>query len=140
MFAYGNCDAVLEREGAGLVTLHGTVPADVAMTRMAESDVLLSQGNLNSALTPSKIFDCVSTGRPVIHFAYEAGDPYVDYLERYGNGLVVQIGSDVDLAAQQVVDFIEHQGARRRTYDEVRSMFPEAAPEAFVDTLLAGVR
>ncbi|MDT2712546.1 hypothetical protein [Enterococcus dongliensis] len=61
------------------------------------SDILVSIGNIDISQTPSKIFEYIGTGKPIIHFYRDNSDPIINVLKKYGNALVInQFGNKLD--------------------------------------------
>ncbi len=49
------------------ITIHGLVSRERAITAMIDSDILLNINNSTPNLIPSKIYDYISTGKPIIN-------------------------------------------------------------------------
>ena len=65
------------------VHLHGGVPKEAVMAAMNAASVLINFGNSMSNQTPSKIFDYISTGKPIINFSINENDSSLHYLKQY---------------------------------------------------------
>ena len=136
LYSYGNCEALIrEPRYANFVHAHGRVSPDVAIDAMRHADFLVTQGNDSENVTPSKLFDCMSTGRPIIHFYYRDSDPYLKYLARYGLGHAVRIGSDMVESASSLRDFMDASRGTRVDYMSLKRTFPECTPAHFSDAL-----
>jgi glycosyltransferase involved in cell wall biosynthesis len=140
-YSYGNCEELI-RQGrySSWLRAHGRVPPDEAEHAMRDADVHVTQANRNRELLPSKIFDCMSTGKPIIHFYHYNDDPYLDYLRRYGLGLAIRIGSDPQEAAQAIASFIESRGNERVSYPTLIERFRECTPEWFGKLVMESIR
>ena len=135
IYSYGNCeDQVRDERYARFVRAHGRVSPDEAISAMRRVDFLVTQGNDSRAVTPSKIFDCMSTGLPIVHFYYRDDDPYLEYLRKYGLGHAILIGSDEAEAAESLGRFVDARN-RRVEYAAVARTFPECTPEHFCSML-----
>jgi len=129
LYSYGNCEALIrEQRYASFVRANGRVSPDEAIEAMQHADFLVTQGNDSDDVTPSKLFDCMSTGRPIIHFCYRDSDPYIKYLARYGLGHTVRIGSDIVESASSLRDFMDSSRGARIDFMSLSRAFPECMP------------
>ena len=69
------------------------------------ADVLINLGNKSLNQTPSKIFDYIGTGRPIVNFHSLKNDTSKRYLEQYPNKL--NIFEDSDLIMEETKKFID---------------------------------
>ena len=91
----GDCNDILEEasvQSNQSIVFHGMQSHDVAMKYINNADVLLSIGNLNSPMVPSKIYEYMSTGKPIVHIYFSENDPCILPLKIYGNALIVHNG------------------------------------------------
>lgn len=92
----GDCEELLnkaERDSNGVVKYLGMQPHDIAMDYLARADILLSIGNAESPMAPSKIYEYMSTGKPIVHTYTYDGDPCIAPLKKYGNALLIRDGN-----------------------------------------------
>lgn len=139
VYSYGNCEDVLKSGRWPLVHPHGQVSPDVAVDAMRQADVLLTQGNTSSELSPSKIYDCMSTGLPIIHFHSTDDDGYLPILRAYELAICVRIGSDMTNAADKVRSFLLASAGQRVPFEHVTRTFADCTPESVVAKLLAAL-
>lgn len=86
--------------------LHGHVPKETCDRAVRQADVLVSIGNDVTNMSPSKVVEYMTSGRPIVHFAQSALDPSLDALRRYGNALVLFADRPLDdTAAGSFFDF-----------------------------------
>lgn len=76
---------------------------------LRESAILISIGNSHSKMIPSKTFEYISTGKPIIHFYSSDEDTSILHFERYGNCLLVDTRLDLDNNINSVLAFIESE-------------------------------
>lgn len=72
------------------VILHGQVTKDECDKAVDNADILVNIGNAVYNQTPSKLFDYMGTGKPIINFSYSEEDTSLWYLKHYG--LFLNIG------------------------------------------------
>lgn len=106
---------------------HGWIVESELVSLLRKSDVLISLGNLESHLIPSKLFKYMSTGKPIMHFCLTENDPCIDYLIKYGNARIIHSGTIYDdNNLNDVVKFVENGTVIDRN---LKNTFPKCFPE-----------
>lgn len=103
----GDCDDILEqarRDSDQRIDFLGMQTYEIAQNLMASADILLSIGNNESPMAPSKIYEYMSTGKPIIHFYTDTDDPCIIPLSNYGNALLVS--EKKEICIKKLIDFI----------------------------------
>ena len=120
-----------EIDSNGAVKYLGMQPHDTAIQYIASADVLLSIGNVESPMAPSKIYEYMATGKPIIHtYTYEK-DPCIEPLNKYGNSLILK--NDDKNALEKAMIFINQ--ITILNYEEVRSKFLTSTPYYSADLI-----
>lgn len=133
-YGHSDCDVILEEYSVkypGHVTRHGLVTHQEAVNAIAEADILLSIGNAHTQMAPSKIFEQMSSGKPIIHTYAEETDPCLQELQKYGNALCVDINhvEDADLCG-----FVSN--LRNLDNEELAHKFKEATSVYSIDLFM----
>lgn len=63
---------------------------DTALFNLEKADILVNIGNTVEFQTPAKIFEYMSTGKPIIHFTKIKNDPVLNYLNLYTKKLIIK--------------------------------------------------
>lgn len=129
----GESSGLLEGAG-GFVRDMGCLPPDVCDGELGRADVLLSIGNRDSNLVPSKLFKYLSCGKPIVHVRRGDSDSCLPYLERYPLALVVD-DSDPRGLRRAVEGFLARLEKTPPFEIELSRLFPEATPEYTVGAL-----
>lgn len=106
---------------------HGWVQEKQLRTFLRKADVLISLGNTESHLIPSKLFTYMATGKPIIHFCITEEDPCISYLKRYGNAYIM-FASDV-LNIVKLDELYHFIANRHSTSIDLRKIFPRCFPD-----------
>lgn len=116
-------------------SFYGSVTKEEADKAIAQSDYILSVGNRNANQSPSKIFECLATGKPIIHFYYYNQDSVISILQRYPNSLCIQItdGTTED-ALVKLRKFLE-KDCQLLSFEDVKSLYPDALPETTANVI-----
>lgn len=129
-------------ESNGMLEMYGDVVHDLGILEpsvcdheVAASDVLLSIGNRDPYLVPSKLFKYMSSGKPIIHIKRGRADCCQPYLDRYPLSLVVD---DVDSESlkDSVEEFLNHLQSIESFEFDPAELFPEATPLHTVEALV----
>lgn len=142
-FSRGDCEEKLieyERITKGGIKRHGFLESKIAISAILDSDVLISVGTQDSEMIPSKIFEYMSTGKPIIHFYKQDNDVCIPYYNNYPLSLCLkedynQLNSNIE----KVLEFIEKTKGKRVNIDEVRESFAMNTPNytaAFIDNII----
>lgn len=112
----------------------GRVDHDLALRYEAQADILINIGNTNPNMTPSKIFEYMSFGKPIVSTMAVEQEPSRAYLERYSMALLLDERKDTPKsAAAQLTKF----AATVRPVDQAQvfETFYPNTPAAFVEFL-----
>jgi hypothetical protein len=93
-FTRGSCEEDLlnyQNETGGAVIRHGFIEHSQINNIIANTDFLINLGVSNSTAISSKIFDYMSTGKPIIHFYYHDDDVNLSYFEKYELSLMIKM-------------------------------------------------
>lgn len=130
IYGYGNCDRILNRyvtKYPDIISYKGSVTPDCAKEILKNADIILTIGNTKSRLVPSKLFDCVSTGNPIIHFFFEEDD-YVDRLKKYSLSECIDLRDNKDENAKKVSDFIKIAKGKKLNFKDIEKSFKKCTP------------
>lgn len=118
------------------VELLGSVSHEKAIQMMLEADILINFGNNNSMMTPSKIFEYMSVGKPIITTAPIEDEPSLKYLKYYPSCLVLyEQKMDKDEASEKIEDFVKKHKDRVCNMYELKEQFYLNTPRAFLEII-----
>ena len=84
---------------------HGWVKEETLNEALINADILLSVGNSEKYLIPSKLFKYMTTGKPILHFLSTEKDPCIPYLNCYKNSFMVN-KDNLDNTKKELTDFV----------------------------------
>lgn len=131
----GDCTDTIENyanKSNGLIKYHGMIEHDKVVKYMDDCDVLLSVGNKNSPMVPSKIYEYMATGKPIIHIYYDESDSCIKPLEKYENSLLIRDG-DIN-AEKKILPFLSK--LTTLPYKVVKEKFLTSTPEYTINEIL----
>lgn len=86
----------------------GPVSHQQAVAHMASADYLVNIGNNLAYMVPSKIFEYMSFGKPVISTVKIPNDPCLPYLKQYGNALALEEWASVSENGNKLRQFVHN--------------------------------
>lgn len=121
--------------GCDRVTLCERLSHDECLSLIGKSDILLNIGNIAENQIPSKLFEYISSGLPIVHFQQIESDPALPLLERYPNALVLRGSGECE--RDRFEEFCRSCAGVRVPFDEICRIFPEytegAISESFAE-------
>lgn len=132
--------AAAQRVLGGRLVLPGRVPIAEGRALQADADVLLSLGNAVDNQVPSKLFEYMGSGKPLLHLAASRQDPCCGDLRRYPLALVLFADEGVTPAVTaRLAGWLAGVRGKRLPYGEVAALFPGHTPERAAADFLDGV-
>ena len=102
------------------------------------ADVLVNIGNAVDNQMPSKIFEYISTGKPIINICKSGDCPTLKYMEKYPAALNLfeeDIGTSLRDCARQVREFCRKYKGQRVPAETIRELYAENTFDHFAGTL-----
>ena len=117
------------------VKIIGRCPHHEVIEYEKDADIFLNIGNTISSMTPSKIFEYMSLGKPIISTTPIKEDPSLAYLRKYPLSLILEESSNIKESAHNVHKFIEDNKGSDVPYEQLHTEFYVNTAEAFFHTL-----
>lgn len=93
---------------------------DTALYNMLHADILVNVGNTVEHQVPGKIFEYMSTGKPILHFSKIENDPALKYLKRYPKVLIVKEWKmDGGIDPAEIEEFCKANRSTQIAFEEV---------------------
>ncbi len=92
-YGSGDCNNILnsyKNKFPNKVFNHGYISHERVIEEIYSAKILLSIGNKGTQMAPSKIFEYMATGKPIIHVYFENIDPCIEPLLKYGNAIIIK--------------------------------------------------
>ena len=140
-YSLGSAQSLVEKAAQSRKNLfsHGQVSGSIAHQVMNTADLLLSIGNNDNTQMPSKIFEYMSTGKPILHFAQVPDDRTVRILKRYPMAhIVFRDSGNTEYQRREAYRFISDNRKKQIGFDEIRTCFQEADVKNIVSEFFMG--
>lgn len=95
-YSAGNCEHIIEdyKNTSSNIYQHGFVTHTESMDAIKKAKFLVNIGNKGTDMVPSKLFEYMSTGKPIIHFYYDESDSCIPYLLKYPMALIIKMDEE----------------------------------------------
>lgn len=113
---------------------YGTLPLEKSYEIQRKCKGLISIGNTDVTQTPSKIFEYICTGKPIVHFFYDKHDRCIELLKRYGNSICIDLNHYDANDISKLETFISK--SHMIDNSEIKNIFKEADPSFTVQLIL----
>ena len=124
-------------DGLPRVHWHERLPLEMCLGAMCKADVLINLGNLCSNQTPSKVFDYMGAGRPIVNLYGIDADTSMAALSRYPMRLNVRNKAALDPADVAAFSaFCRENAGKRIAFSEVAARYPELTADACAQTFV----
>ena len=139
---YGSgCEGVLaeykKRMGDSLI-LHGRVPRSIVLEAICRADILLNIGNTVTNQVPSKVFEYIGTGKPIISFYTSDQDTSKVYLDSYDFTLLLKEEWDhsaLDANVKKVIEFCKENLGQEISYKEIELKYHDYTLKAVTEKI-----
>jgi hypothetical protein len=113
----------------------GLISFEEGQKKLNMADILISLGNRDSDMVPSKTFEYISYCKPIIHFYTFEGDPVIPVLEKYPLALLLNSNRPINELVEKTAIFIKSAYGKRISTTLVRQLFIENTPEFSVELI-----
>jgi hypothetical protein len=125
---YGKADAQIQELWKGRyqrlrIIEHGWVDEAVLNGALLSADVLVSVGNHDRHLIPSKLFKYMTTGKKIVHLSFSQHDPCIPYLQKYENYFLL------DAAHMDEERLVHFSTAAEYRINSAATLFPTCIPQ-----------
>ena len=118
----------------GTIVYHDYIPLSELHTMYRHADYLLNVSHINANMVPSKIFEYMSYGKPIISTYVTDGDAAQRYVSRYPEGICIDLKKPVERNVVVLNDFMrrEHNSVE---FEWVKEEFKDNTPERFLEVI-----
>lgn len=139
-YIIGNCFDIVNRYADTLperIINHGSVDKETANLMLVQSDILISIAENKGIQISSKIFEYMSSGKPVIHLYTVDNDVNLKVLNKYPLSLCLK--QDLDILDKNVGlfdEFCRRHSNCRIPFEEVEKIYYDATPKYTADLIM----
>lgn len=119
----------------GEITISGYVEKDALVATYREANVLLNLGGPNPNMVPSKIFEYLSYGKPIISTYYVDGEASLKYFSRYPLAICMDQRKPMKENSVAVDVFLSEKRGHMISYDDVVEQYKNNSPQKYKELL-----
>ncbi len=139
LFAFSDCDELIEKYinlSSGRIIRHTPVTQDQIPDILNQANILVSVGNSTASFKPSKLFEYLATGKPILHI--NQSNQHDEVLEKYPLGLQIYPGklSGTDTAIEMQEFCLAHTD-QQLPWEQVNSLYSHHSLENIRDIILS---
>ncbi|MBR1543174.1 MAG: glycosyltransferase [Bacteroidaceae bacterium] len=135
-FSRGEKEAVEDaaKDFSGEIIYHDYIPLAELHTMYRHADYLLNVSHINANMVPSKIFEYMSYGKPIISTYVTDGDSAEKYVSRYSEGLCIDLKKSDDENVSSLEDFLKKEH-KIVPFEEVKAEYKDNTPERYLEVI-----
>jgi glycosyltransferase involved in cell wall biosynthesis len=134
-----NCPSIFKKAQEKLgekLNVVENLPHESVLEILQQADFLINIGNNNDSMVPSKIFEYMAMGKPIISTYPIDNEPCIPYLKQYPLALLLdERDQDVQKMVERVNDFINNSKGKNTDYEEIKDVFYKNTPNAFIEII-----
>lgn len=115
----------------------GTVPSEQMNSVYSAADILIGVGNKTADFLPSKTFEYMAVGKPIIYFNYESCEN--DVLKDYPLEIQVTDNVPIECAASNIEKFCNDNKGKRVARGDLEQLYEENSPGNIKKILLCAL-
>jgi hypothetical protein len=124
LYCTGNCEDIVskyEKESKGRIVVKGLLPKKQLISEVQNADILINIQNKLENSNPSKIFELVSYGKPIVDFSYS--DDVCSALLHYPCCLNVNMNRSCSDYVEKLSRFIADNAGRNVDLQQIREIY-----------------
>ena len=136
-FCAGNAQSKLNelrKQFLGKIKIYNYIPLQELHSLYKKVDYLLNISDINADMTPSKIFEYMSYGKPIISTYVTPGDAAEKYLVKYPEACIINLNDDIIENIKSLNNFFKKEH-RTISFEEVHKEFINNTPQIYVETI-----
>lgn len=123
----------------GNLKILGRKPHSECVTIVNSSDILINLGNTITNQTPSKVFEYISSGRPVLNFFFAERDTSLFFFKKYPLAFNINLNKFDEETIKQAVEFCRQNAGRTISFEEATKNLVEFRSENVVNKLFGEI-
>lgn len=141
LYTFGNCESTICEYSSKnkSIKANGSIPSNLVEDALSDADFLVAVGNSVSNQVPSKIFEYLSYGKPIIYFFENEDDSNIEILKKYPNSICVdQKDITIEDSVADLKSFCETSKNKIIPFEQISELYYDALPEYTVQ-LIKGI-
>lgn len=132
LYTFGNCESTIYEYSSKneSIKANGSIPSSLVEGALSDADFLVAVGNSVNNQVPSKIFEYLSYGKPIIYFFENEDDSNIEILKKYPNSKCVnQKDMTFEDSIAELKSFCETNKNEAISFEQISELYSDALPE-----------
>ena len=122
------------------IKLHGSVSSEIAEEIELKSDFLVNIDNTVISQVPSKIFEYISTGKPIINFYFNSDSTILNYLKNYPLCINILMDGRADSSTEAMELYILENKGKTIPFKNIKEIYYKNTPVCVANTIIESYR
>lgn len=122
------------------IRIHNYVDKSVLRGVYNRANCFLNLGGSEANMVPSKLFNYLSYGKPIISTYIVEEDPSAKCLRSYPLACCVNLKTDIMDNLKQVNDFIDHKMTQSYEFEKIKKLYRNSTPSIYTDLIIEQMR
>lgn len=127
----------LAKDFKGAISNMNYIPYNDMLSIYENADVLLNFGGRNPNMVPSKIFEYMSYGKPVISMFSIDNEASKTYLEKYPLAVCIDERISYEKSVEKLEEFLLEKVGKTASFEEVEKYFPLNSPKIYSNLIMS---
>lgn len=127
----------LKKEFKGVISNMSYIPYDDMLSIYENADILLNFGGRNPNMVPSKIFEYMSYGKPVISMYAIDNEASKTYFEKYPLAVSIDERKEYKIAVDKLEKFLSEMVGKKVSFEEIEAHFPLNSPKIYSSLIMS---
>ena len=112
----------------------GSLSREAVKKVIEECDFLISYNNLNTNMVPSKLFECIDSGKPFINLCHTDKCPTIEYVKDYD--MAYTVIADQPLPKNDLISFFERTKGCRSSREQILTKYRKCTVKYVAEQIL----
>lgn len=127
---------ILQKSFRGNISNLNYIPYKDMLSVYENADILLNFGGRNPNMVPSKIFEYMSYGKPIISMYAIDNEASKTYLDKYPLAVCIDERADQATAITQLESFLKEKVGKNVPFVDIEQYYPLNRPKVFSDLIM----
>lgn len=141
LYCQSDCDSLINdyvARSRGKIVRHAPVSVDEIQKIYMQADILVSVGNNTPEFMPSKTFEYIASGKPILNVFYPGLRDAV--LEQYPLALQLERDTSIQAGGEMLCNFIQETQHKQLTREKINAIFYKHSSDNIMNILVESMK
>lgn len=133
-----SCEDIIEEKAKlfdGNFEFLGKLEYSKTIEYLNNSNILINLGNTITNQTPSKVFEYIALGKPILNFYFSEDDTSLFYFKKYPLALNINLNDYNSNPTESIVEFCNNNKDKKLSFKEATEYLSESRSEVVVEKI-----